>query len=181
MTTHYSSMRASTGPELGLGVLQVVSATVGRPAEIRARRDGMLEVLRPVAERAQAAGLDRGDAGVEDIPALCACRRTAAAVEARRAGGPLAPASARPLGRPPRPRRPSVRPASTRGSAWSLRPGYRYCHRCSRQPGGIDLVVPVAPSLARGAWHQAQPRGSRSHRPQACLRLARLRLSPRTG
>lgn len=54
------------------GFSQVVRETVGRLAEVRALRDGMLASLRPVVVRAQAAGVVRSDVGVEDIPALCA-------------------------------------------------------------------------------------------------------------
>ena len=54
------------------GFFQVVSETVGRLDEIRALRDQMLETLRPVVERAQAAGVVRADVVTEDVPALCA-------------------------------------------------------------------------------------------------------------
>lgn len=54
------------------GFFQVVSETVGRVAEIRARRDAMLSVLEPVVQRAQKAGVVRGDVSAEDVPALCA-------------------------------------------------------------------------------------------------------------
>lgn len=36
-----------------------------------------------------------------------------------------------------------------------IAPGYRHCYRCSRQPSHIDVIVPVALSVARGAWHKA--------------------------
>jgi AcrR family transcriptional regulator len=54
------------------GFFQVVSESVAWVAEIRVLRDRMLETLRPVVERAQAAGVLRDDVNADDIPALCA-------------------------------------------------------------------------------------------------------------
>ena len=51
---------------------QVVSETVARSEHARAQRDAMLAVLAPVVERAQAAGVLRGDITAEDVPGLCA-------------------------------------------------------------------------------------------------------------
>ncbi len=54
------------------GFFQVVSESVGRLPRTREQRDGLLALLVPVVERAQAAGVLRADVTVEDVPGLCA-------------------------------------------------------------------------------------------------------------
>ena len=54
------------------GFFQVVSQSVATMRRAREQRDDLLAVLRPVVERAQAAGVLRADVSAEDVPGLCA-------------------------------------------------------------------------------------------------------------
>ena len=54
------------------GFFQVVSESVARLPRAREQRDGLLALLVPVVERAQAAGVLRDDVSVADVPGLCA-------------------------------------------------------------------------------------------------------------
>jgi hypothetical protein len=52
---------------------------------------------------------------------------------------------------------PAVRPGVCARCRNLMAPGYRYCFCCSRQPSNLDAIVPIALSVAGGAWQHALP------------------------